>query len=190
VKARGALKAAGGVLLAGGVAMAGAELVVMAACATGKAQLDRWAIRGRVALECLRTFGPKVLADPTYPRAMMLIIERESGGNPSHYLGDATLGGGPSIGAGNVYRTTAKDLGLWTPPEGATIDQERAAYAALASDEALGIRWAVKVFASKLKASGGDVPLAIRLYNGSGTAAESYRAAVLSRASDLGWSLA
>lgn len=180
-----------GLVLAGGAFVAGVGFIAQS-IATGNPRIDRWGIRGRVAIECLKTFGPRVLRDLSIPRAMLLIIDHETRGNPREavYLGDQTASGGPSIGPGQVYRRTAKDLRLWTPPAGATDDQERAAYAALATDEALTIRWAVKVFASKLRAANGDVAEAIRRYNGSGPAAESYRAAVLDRADGLGWVLA
>lgn len=154
---------------------------------TGIASLDRYDIRLRLAWAALRTFGPQVAIDLAIPRALMAIVNNESRGDPKNYLGDATLGGGPSIGPMQVYRSTAKDLKLWAPPPGATVEQERAAYALLAKDEALGIRWGVAVFASKLKLAGGNVTEAIRRYNGSGPLAEAYRDRAVTFLAQHGW---
>lgn len=138
--------------------------------ATGIPGLDRFGIRGRALV-----YGELYQVDP---KIMMGIFNNETGGKTDPpVVGDANLGGGPSIGPGQVYRTTAKALGLWTPPPetAGDIDAERAAYAELAKDEGLCVRWSIRVMKSKLEASGGDVAAAIKAYNGSGSAADSYR---------------
>ena len=116
----------------------------------------------------------------------MAIVNNESGGvaDIKHYLGDKTAKGGPSIGPMQVYRQTAKDLGLWSPPPGATAAEERAAYEALALDEALGIEWGTAVFADKLRIAKGDISEAVRRYNGAGERAELYRDKALAFFSD------
>ena len=105
---------------------------------TGVPSLDRFEIRYRIAFWAFRRFGPRAATDLRIPRALMAIVNNESGGvaDIKHYLGDKTAKGGPSIGPMQVYRQTAKDLGLWRPPPGATAAEERAAYEALALDEA------------------------------------------------------
>lgn len=149
-------------------------------CRTGDDALDRWC--GRVAAELwTQTLGS---ADVTDARACMSIIKNEGGAAAGPLVGDATLGGGPSIGPMQVYRSTAKALALWSPPEGATDDQERTVYAALATDEARCLSMGVAVYLNKLEAAGGDVADAIRRFNGGGTAAQAYQARALTFAQD------
>jgi len=151
---------------------------------TGNPDLDRFGIRGRVALQSFLAFGPDCLRQA---RAMMTIIHNESSGNPDNYLGDLNATGGPSIGPGQVYRATAIDLGLY--PDAGQDPNDRDAYADLSGDEGLGISWAVAVFKDKLRIAKGDIPTAIRLYNGSGASANQYQAKALGFASSKGWSL-
>lgn len=142
---------------------------------TGVPDLDRPAIRFRVAFQAFRHFGMTAVWDLSIPRALMAIVNNESRGNAKFYLGDVGSSGGPSIGPMQVYRRTAKDLKLWTPPEGATVEEEREAYKALSQNEALGIKWGVAVFADKYRIAKGDLTEAVRRYNGSGPSAEDYR---------------
>lgn len=141
---------------------------------SGVDSIDRVQISARVLFWGVAVFGPRALVDLRILRALIAIVHNESAGDPSNYLGDATLGGGPSIGPMQVYRSTAKDLGLWTAPAGVSIEEERATYAQLSTDESLGIHWGVLVFKDKLGQAQGDIREAIRRYNGSGPAAEKY----------------
>jgi hypothetical protein len=77
-----------------------------------------------------------------------------------------------------VYRSTAKQLGLWTPAADVAGDEvaERAAYAELAKDIGWGIQAGVRVFRSKLEQSAAEgIAGGLRRYNGSGPQAEGYR---------------
>lgn len=135
--------------------------------ATGVDSMDRFPIRGRVLLySTLKGVEPRII---------MSLINNESKGDPNNYLGDVAASGGPSIGPMQIYRKTAKDLGLWVPPSGVDATTERALYAAMSDDEDQGIRWGIDVFKSKLSAAGGDVTRAIAMYNGSGPAAQTYQ---------------
>jgi hypothetical protein len=169
-------------IVPGGLVVLGAALLVLTAAAyalwsatgTGDARLE--ALRWRVAWQLARQLGAAVR--PAHGRAMMAILsielpDRWTPGTP--VVGDVGLGGGPSIGPGQVYRATAKALGLWTPPAGLTEEEERKEYQALASDEDRLVAWSVAVFRSKLDAASGDVAEAVRRYNGSGPRAETYR---------------
>lgn len=164
------------VVLIGGAILA-SVVYIAESIKTGIDSLDRWPIRGQLAIAALLKFGPKAATDLRIPRALMALVNNESRGVPDlkHYLGDATLGGGPSIGPMQVYRATAKDLGLWKPPPGATIEQERAAYAEMAMNEGQGIRWGVAVFAEKLRITKGDIAAAMRRYNGTNSASLVYQ---------------
>jgi soluble lytic murein transglycosylase-like protein len=143
--------------------------------ATGIETMDRFPIRGRVLLYSF-LFGVDA-------RVIMAIIHNESRGDTDNYLGDVNASGGPSVGPGQVYRTTAKALGMWSPPPG--LD-ERAAYADMALDEDWGVRACIHVFKDKLSIAGGDVAKAIALYNGTPTlpAVQTYRANALAFLSD------
>jgi hypothetical protein len=176
------------ITLGGGLA-AGGGVYLLEALRTGDANLDRLAVRGRVALYSLMRFGPRVLVQLSIPRALMAIVRNESGGRPNMVLGDKEASGGPSIGLMQVYRRTAVDLELWAPEPGASDQAARAAYSALARDEARGIWWGVAVFADKLRQAKGNVPEAIRRYNGSGPMAEAYRQRALDFAAGRGWEL-
>lgn len=126
--------------------------------ATGIPTMDRFGLRARVLLySALGGVDPKVI---------MALIHNESRGDPANFLGDEGASGGPSVGPGQVYRKTAKDLGLWTPPLEVDSGTERALYAQLADDEDWGVRATVAVFKNKLGIAGGDVAKAIALYNG------------------------
>jgi hypothetical protein len=154
---------------------------LLAQAQTGDAELDRDEIRGNVVAAARAKFGDAVLlVDPSILRALMAIVRNEGAyAQGASTVGDALLGGGPSIGPMQVYRTTAKGLGLWTPPRETLGDDdlERAAYRALATPDntRMLIGWGVAVFADKMRAAGGDVPTAVRLYNGAGPSAELYR---------------
>lgn len=169
-------------MVAGGIAAGGAAALtwLWARCATGVPNLDRWGIRGRVCIQAILTFGPRALGNVDLVRALMAICKNESpAGGPapgSAIIGDQGASGGPSIGPMQVYRATARDLGLWDPP-GVTIgsQQDRDLYAAQAADEATCIAWGVKVFQNKFHLASEDLPEAIRRYNGSGAKAEKYR---------------
>jgi hypothetical protein len=167
------VKYVGSLLILAAGAVVAALAYVAESIRTGNAALDRHRIR--IAANALLVFGPRAVTDLRIPRALMAILRNESAGKPAPVVGDASLSGGPSIGPMQVYRSTAIDLKLWTPPAGMTAAQQRAAYAALAMDEGLGIRWGVQVFAEKLRLSGGDIAGAVRRYNGSGSSAEAYR---------------
>jgi len=71
-------------------------------------------------------------------------------------LGDTSLGGGPSIGPGQVYRSTAKAMGLWKP----TRADEAAEYAELAdrSNYRLLCYWAALVWLEKRRLALADNP--------------------------------
>lgn len=181
------LEAASTLATALGAISLGSWAYVYAHLGTGISTLERIGIRGGIAYSSLRVFGPKaMLHHAEIPRALMAIVHQERSEAPGA-IGDANLPGGPSIGPGQVYRATAIDLGLWSPPMGAA-DGGRAAYAQLAADEPLMLIWSAKVFRSKLKQTG-SVPEAIRAYNGSGLMARSYRDQALEWASSLGWEL-
>lgn len=142
------------------------------AATTGDEQLDRhrWRVVRALAKRCgART--SRALA-----RACMTIIRNESAGRPPPVIGDASLPGGPSVGPMQVYRRTALELGLWSPPPDATSDDEqRDAYSTFANDEDACVDWGVAVLLAKLDAADGDLADAIRRYNGGGPAARAYR---------------
>jgi len=131
--------------------------------ATGQTMLDRMEIRSAVLRH---TTGTGI-----DPRVVMGIIWRESRGSPTNYVGDTTLPGGPSVGPIQVYFATATALGLFK----GTKEQ----YLAQAKDESQGIAWGVAVLKEKLRIAKGNVPEAIKRYNGSGSSAEKYRDGVL-----------
>jgi hypothetical protein len=139
--------------------------------ATGNAVLD--SLRWRAVLELVRA---GVVPRVAHARALLSILRNETGGRAGPWIGDETLPGGPSIGPGQVYRATAKDLGLWSAP---TTGDERTAYRALGEDlawsQSEGLRWAAVVYRAKLAAAGGDVVDAVRRYNGGGDRAQAYR---------------
>lgn len=165
---------AGAVLL---LAKGSAKDPLLEAAKTGNALLDRLA--PIVVAAAKKHLGKD--ATSANVRALMAILNNESGGNPRMYLGDKNLPGGPSIGPMQVYRSTALDMRLWTPPTGEAADSAKAksAYAALAVNEQRGIDMGVAVFAAKLKAAKGNTTLAIRKYNGAGPAAETYKTKAL-----------
>lgn len=146
---------------------------------TGSGYLDTYA--EPAARELVREFGGRAVF---VARAFMAILHNEVRAGAEYgavILGDQALAGGPSVGPGQVYRKTAIDLGLWSPPEDGT--DEREAYAEVAQDAAKCLRWAVVVFASKLDAAGvweGELSAeriadAVRRYNGGGDQARAYR---------------
>lgn len=162
---------------AGGIALGvgGWALITLQEIKTGLPNLD--ALRAPL-LAALAGHG---LLLPQHGRAMMAIFQEEHGrknggdvdpigsGDPNFdplSLGDLTLPGGPSIGPGQVYFKTAYQLGLWD-------QNDRDGFIAYGSDpnNLWGlINMAVAVYKVKLKIANGDVPTAIKLYNG----AQSY----------------
>lgn len=139
---------------------------------TGEPSLDR--LVPLIVSGIRKHFGSKATLEIV--RAAVAILQNESRGLSKYYLGDISAPGGPSIGPMQVYRATAIDLKLWNPPAGIVkgSDADKAAYAALATDEELGVDWAMAVLADKFRIAGGDLKLAVRLYNGSGPKAEAY----------------
>ena len=140
--------------------------------ATGNENMDALAIRARVAVYSL-VYGVS-------PYVVMAIIHNESAGNASNFLGDLNLGNGPSIGPMQVSRATAVDLGLWTPPDDTSAQDDADAFTALSSDIGLGVRWGCRILRQKLDDNGGDYPSAIRAYNGSNVASLTYQQNALS----------
>lgn len=139
--------------------------------ATGIPAIDRF--RMWVVLSVIKNFG--VNARVEYVRAVMSIINNESRGAKAPVVGDILLGGGPSIGPMQIYRSTAKSMRLYVPTDGLSDEAEREDYKNLAFDEKMMIDWGVRVFKEKLRIASGDVAGAIRRYNGSGPNAEAYR---------------
>ena len=165
---------------------------VAALLVTGEPSLDRPGIRLNVARATIAAFGlTRALADARLSRALMAITWKESDGDPAQYIGDRGAPGGPSIGPAQIYRESAQDLGLWSPPPGGSVLQIRAAYEALAHDERLTLEWSAKELAHKLTAWGNDLPSAIKAYNGAGPHAERYLELVLAwaKSSPRGWDL-
>lgn len=139
---------------------------------TDNPNLDRF--RTRIALGTLWHFAATHRNDVTsIARALIGIVNRETEGKPAPQIGDVDLPGGPSVGPGQVYRSTAIDLGL-VPPDITTED-----YANKANDENWGIDAMITVFKSKLETVNYDIAKAIRLYNGSGERAIKYQGDVL-----------
>lgn len=157
------------------------------ATATGVDYLD--GLRLRVAWALVRSGLGN--ATPENARALMSIAHNEcpprwDGSSP--IVGDATLGGGPSVGPFQVYRATALDLGLWAcPPDALDVASEREAYASVANDVDKCVSMGVAVYLDKLRIAGGDVAEAVRRYNGGGAAARAYRDRALTFQADLGW---
>ncbi len=178
-------------LIALGVIVAAIAAAVAALAAymrTGIDALD--GLRSRVAWALLK----RGIADPRYARSMMAIAHNEAPARwdgVSPIVGDATLGGGPSVGPFQVYRSTAKALGLWACPPDITEggQDERDAYASVANDLDKCTDMGVAVFLDKLDAAGGDFEDAVRRYNGGGAAAQAYKARAVAFAADQGWDL-
>lgn len=158
---------------------AAAEKTVEAAKET-VSELMTWAKTNDATID--RELGPKVTAiaarvmpestrSPEIVRALMSIINNEY----ARYLpatgqvGDKKLAGGPSVGPMQVYRSTAVAMGF--VPKDITPDQ----YAAYAGNLDTVLEWGVRVFKQKLAMAKGNVPLAIKYYNGSGPQADAYR---------------
>lgn len=153
---------------------------------TGDPKLDRWI--DRIVHHLVRTLGDE--ATPEIGRALVGIVWKESKGVPG-LVGDkdpVKFKGGPSVGLMQVYRSTAKALGLWSPSRVISLQtktakqehDERAEYAEMAKDDEWGIRAGVHVFCiEKMRMAKGDVARAVRMYNGSGDAAHAYQGEVL-----------
>lgn len=147
---------------------------LIAGTAQSRAGIER--VRPLLMQAFIARFGDDATLDKA--RALVSILGNETlpdwnGITP--VVGDKTSSGGPSVGPGQVWRSTAKDLGLWTPPAGASADAERAAYQQLASNLGWCLDATCAVFQAKLRAAGGDVSDAVRRYNGSGAAALLYQ---------------
>jgi hypothetical protein len=171
------------VYVGGAVALGGAAVIVASYLAmpdTGVPMMERPGIKVPVfVLSKLNGLDP---------RLVLALMHNESGGDPKNFVGDATLGGGPSIGPMQVYRTTAKAFKLWTP-SGGDLD-ERTEYASMKDDVWQGIRWGIAVLQAALKSTGGDVAKAFAVYNGGpnpGAAAQAYSARAMDFLYDLGW---
>jgi hypothetical protein len=167
---------------------ASTEQAIMAATATGDPALEQW--RPYLAAAVAREFeGEDAIA---VTKALLAITNNELPAGAHRrdmvIVGDRQFDGGPSVGPWQVYRSTAIDLGLWTPPEDVTDDDgQRAAYEELAQDPEWCARAAVEVFAAKLQIAGGDVADAIRRYNGGGPAAQAYKARAVAWLAAKGW---
>lgn len=189
-------------LLLAGKATVEIGKLVTAARQTGNPDVDpfAWKIARAVLLEWGPT-GKGPNGEPLEAVAALAseLVDRESKGRPSNFLGDVNAAGGPSVGPMQVYRATAKELGLYTPSADVAGDEaaERAEYAELANDTAWGIRAGVAVMRSKqatLDAFTSSHPGTTRtlqdlarLYNGGGAAARAYASDVAAEAaSDLG----
>lgn len=172
----------GGLVALGGLGAAFGGLYRHAA--TGIPSIDRFPIRGLYVLAFMREFGLTEWA-PMLPRLVRLAgatTANESRGLARNFLGDTQYPAGPSIGPYQVYRRTAKELGLYKPPAGLSEEAEKAHYATLRGDLWRMATWKAAVFRSKLEAAaarpdaGFDVLWsAVRRYNGSGPMAEGYR---------------
>jgi hypothetical protein len=145
---------------------------------TGDRALDSYALE--IVKAAVTVFGADELRSrPGILRALVAILNNEL--PPSRpvlgarILGDQAFAGGPSVGPMQVYRATAIDLGLWAPPEDATDDEVRAAYADNADEPVQCIGWGVAVFKTKLKLAGDSLVDAVRRYNGGGPKAAAYR---------------
>lgn len=167
---------AGAVVIVGGAAVS--TLILASRIRTGHKDVDRLA--SLVAFNCLANWGPLAITDPRYGRACMTIIYKESRGLPKNYVHDLTASGGPGVGPMAVNRLTAMELGLWSPRPNVSLEQQRADYLELAQDEAWGVKAGVRVFRDKLIRAKGDFAEGLRRYNGSGAAAEAYKADALS----------
>jgi hypothetical protein len=141
--------------------------------ATGNPAFDQF--QSRISVGILWKFLPGSL-DPDrgvqLGRAVMAILHNETPGGwdgQTVVTGDLTTPLGPSVGPMQVLRATAVDLGL------VPTDEPQETYLARASNLDWCIEAGLTVFKSKLDAAGGDIAEAIRRYNGSGDAAESYK---------------
>lgn len=156
---------------------------------TGVYSLDRWPMRYRLAYWATTIFGERASFDLRLPRALMCIMHNETNGKEP-FIGDLDEKVGPSIGPMQVSRWTAKAEKLWAPSRPGLSDlDEKQEFTALAKDEDKGIELGVRVFKLKLGYARGDVPLAVRMYNGSGPEAEKYLAKALRFAKARGWDL-
>lgn len=153
----------------GGAILTGLFALLWTGCATGNPALDRFAIRGQAILWGMRFFGATLRRE--HVRAILAIVNNESQGLASNYLGDTGIASGPSIGPMQVLRQTVLSSAPTDPVlavllGGAASDQN--AYGALAGNEILGMGLGVMVFHQKYLAAGGDLQGAIDLYNGDG----------------------
>jgi hypothetical protein len=163
--------------------------LVTAARQTGNPQVDAfaWKIARAVLIEWGPT-GKGPSGEPLEAIAALAseLVDRESKARPSNFLGDLEFDAGPSVGPMQVYRKTAKELGLYKPSAAVAGDEaaEKAEYAKLAEDTSWGIRAGVAVMRSKqriLEAYVSSHPGTIRtlqdlarLYNGGGPKARAY----------------
>jgi hypothetical protein len=174
-----------GVGLLGVIVIFGVE-VVRASCRTGVPDIDRLGLQ--FAEQGWRVYPLSPRSAVRFAQALAALCNNESGGAPAPVVGDTTAAGGPSVGPLQVYRQTAKDLGLWSPPDDGS--DERDAYAALALDESWCIWAGAEVLRDKLRQAAGAYPDAIRRYNGSNADAYRYSDKALAFANSHGWNLA
>jgi hypothetical protein len=156
-----------------GVVFVASLMIVAKSLETGLDYLDEASFRVLVAFELLLNFGPKVVSDKRYGRALMAIFHQETDPRKplTEQIGDVGLAGGPSIGPGQVYYKSAVDYGFF--------DGTSEEYETLASNLSVCVSMAVRVFKNKLADARGDFDEAIRRYNGSGTRAQKYAADAL-----------
>jgi hypothetical protein len=173
------------VYVGGAVALGGAVVLISSYLGmpdTGVAQMERPGIK--IPVFVLSKFNS------IDARLVLALMHNESLGDPRNFVGDVALGGGPSIGPMQVYRSTAKAFKLWTP-SGGDLD-ERAEYASMKDDVWQGIGWGIAVLKDALRQSGGDVAKAFAIYNGGprpGAAAQAYSAKAMAFLTDqLDWS--
>jgi hypothetical protein len=132
----------------------------------------------QLAAAACEVFGDDTMTGPTGRDLAHALVGIANNELPARWsggvvVGDIALSGGPSVGPLQVYRSTAKSLHLWSAPTDGT--DEASAYALEASDVGTCLTWGCIVFESKLDAAAGNIPEAIRRYNGSGPKAVAYQ---------------
>lgn len=163
------------------------------ASATGDAQLD--ALRWPLIFALATRFPLMVPTGDALKQIQTMIVIANTERSLKGQIGDLTAKVGPSIGPWQLSRQGAIDVGVWKPDPTDTLDGQRASYAAEEYDSSgvLNVkklaRWSLVFFQTKLKAAGGDYEEAIRRWNGSGDAAETYKQRALAAADGFGFDL-
>lgn len=121
---------------------------------TGTPRIDRLPLADNITA----VFGDNV--DVGTARACCAIVYKESGGNPSQYLGDTGIASGPSIGPMQVLRATAISLGL------VDADTTPAQYAAMKNNEDAGCYNGCRVFQDAMTQASNNIQDALAVYNG------------------------
>jgi hypothetical protein len=147
-------------LYAGGAA-AGLGLAYLS-LGSGIASMDRAPIRGSALL-----FG---VANRVPPKLVMGVLNNESKGLRSLYVGDRDAEIGPSIGPMQVSRQLALNLKLWTPSD----PTDRDAYVALATSlsEVQLMAWGCFCLGYFVRGAKGSFYDALTHYNGSSVYAD------------------